>query len=48
MKTVERNGNNYFVIDNFSWKFVTSRLHMRLNNLFNGDKVLGEYYKLFL
>lgn len=44
MKIVEKNDIKYFEIDKFSWKFVTSKLHLRLENLFNGDKILGEYY----
>ncbi|VVC25556.1 Haemolymph juvenile hormone binding [Cinara cedri] len=48
MKPKVKNGNTFLEIDNLSWKFTTSRLHMRLNNLFNGDKILGENMNLFL
>lgn len=34
--------NIYLETQNVSWKFNTSRLHIQLDNLFNGDKVLGE------
>lgn len=42
MKPKVKNGNTFMEIDDLSWKFTTSRLHMRLNNLFGGDKLLGE------
>lgn len=48
MKPVARNGNTYLEIVSLSWKFVTSKLHIKLDNLFNGDKVLGKYFYLFL
>lgn len=32
----------YFKIQSLSWKFTTTKLHIKLDNLFNGDKVLGE------
>lgn len=30
-------------VDKFKIHFTTERLHIKLENLFNGDKTLGEY-----
>lgn len=43
MKPVLRNGNTYLEIKSLDWKFTTSKMHLKMNNLFNGDKLLGEY-----
>lgn len=43
MKPVLRNGNTYLEVQSLDWKFTTSKMHLKMNNLFNGDKVLGEY-----
>jgi hypothetical protein len=43
MKPVLKNGNTHLEIKSLDWKFTTSKMHLKMNNLFNGDKVLGEY-----
>lgn len=43
MKPVLRNGNTHLEIKSLDWKFTTSKMHLKMNNLFNGDKILGEY-----
>jgi len=45
MKPVVKNGDTHLKIEKLLWRFTTSKLHMRLDNLFNGDKVLGECVK---
>lgn len=41
-KVVEKNGKQYIQTDRFQLDFDTSQLHIQLENLFNGDKALGE------
>ncbi|KAL5235485.1 hypothetical protein ACI65C_002895 [Semiaphis heraclei] len=48
MKPVLRNGNTYLEVQSLDWKFTTSKMHLKMNNLFNGDKVLGDNMNLFL
>lgn len=43
MKPKLKNGKKYMILDHSSFKFTISKLHQRLDNLFNGDKTLGEY-----
>lgn len=40
--SVVRNGDTFVEIQELSLKFTTSRMHIKLDNLFNGDKVLGK------
>lgn len=42
--TVEKraDGNEYMVLHNDSLTFDTQRVYMRLENLFNGDRLLGK------
>lgn len=47
-KVIERNGKSYIQTDRFQLDFDTSRLHINLENLFNGDKALGDNMNLFL
>lgn len=44
MRPIVKNGNTHLEIVSLTWKFVTSKLHIKLDNLFGGDKVLGEYF----
>lgn len=41
MKPVIKNGNKYLEIVNIVWKFIPTNMKLRLDNLFNGDKALG-------
>lgn len=41
MKPIVRNGITYFDLEKVSWTFTPTKLHIHLDNLFNGDKVLG-------
>lgn len=41
MKTVVKNEDTYMEIQDMSLKFTTTKVHIMLDNLFNGDKVLG-------
>ena len=42
LKTVVKNEETYMEIQDISLKFTTTRMHIKLENLFNGDKVLGK------
>jgi len=48
LKTVERNGNTYYEIKEFILKFTVNKMHIKLDNLFNGDKALGNNMNTFL
>lgn len=48
MKTVEKNGNKHLEIVNISWKFTPTKLNLKFENLFNGDKALGDNMNVFL
>ncbi|XP_060872774.1 uncharacterized protein LOC132946731 [Metopolophium dirhodum] len=48
MKPVLINGNTHLEIKSLDWKFTTSKMHLKMNNLFNGDKLLGDNMNLFL
>lgn len=37
-----KNGSTFLVVQDLSWKFTTSRININFDNLFNGNKVLGE------
>jgi len=41
MKPVVKNGNKYLEIVKISWKFTPTNMKIKLDNLFNGDKALG-------
>lgn len=41
MKPVIKNKDTYLEIEKLTWKFIPLKMHLRLDNLFNGDKVLG-------
>lgn len=45
LKPRVKHGDTYLEVEKLSWKFTTSKLHIKLNNLFNGDKLLGMYKK---
>lgn len=47
-KIIEKNGKEYIQTDRFQLDFDTTRLHINLENLFNGDKALGDNMNLFL
>jgi len=47
-KNTTRNGKEYLYTDDLSLTFTIERLHMHLENLYNGDKVLGDSTNLFL
>lgn len=47
-KVITKNGKNYIQTDKFSLTFTTSRLSIQLDNLFNGDKLLGDNMNSFL
>lgn len=47
-KTVEKKGKKYIQTERFQLDFDTSRLHINLENLFNGDKRLGDNMNQFL
>lgn len=47
MKPVDKKGVTYLNIENVSWKIIPSKFHIKMDNLFNGDKALGMlYYKI--
>lgn len=48
MEPYMKNGNTYLRIKDFKFKFTTSRLHLKLDNLFNGDKALGESFLIII
>jgi len=48
MKPIVKNGMEYLEIDDFSLKFIASKLNFKLDNLFNGDKALGDNMNVFL
>lgn len=47
---VERNGKSYIVISSNKFKltFDTTRMYLSLENLFNGNKALGDNMNMFL
>lgn len=47
-KVVEKKGKKYIQTERFQLDFDTSRLHINLENLFNGDKRLGDNMNQFL
>lgn len=47
-KVVEKRGKKYIQTERFQLDFDTSRLHINLDNLFNGDRRLGDNMNQFL
>lgn len=47
-RIVEKKGKTYIQTDKFALDFDTSRLHIKLENLFNGDRLLGDNMNKFL
>lgn len=47
-KLIQKNGKEYIQTERFQLDFDTTRLHIKLENLFNGDKALGDNMNLFL
>lgn len=47
-KPLEKNGELYWNLNHLDFDFSTTKLHIRLDNLFNGDKALGENMNKFL
>lgn len=41
-KPMIKNGNTHLDISKLSWKFTISKMNIKLDNLFNGDKTLGK------
>lgn len=47
-KVIEKNGKKYIQTQRFQLDFDTTQLHINLENLFNGDKALGDNMNQFL
>lgn len=47
-KTVIRNGKEYLGMEKFRLSFTVSRIHFDFQNLYNGDKLLGDSTNRFL
>lgn len=47
-KILEKKGKEYIQTEKFALDFNTTRLHIKLENLFNGDKRLGDNMNTFL
>ncbi|KAK6620716.1 hypothetical protein RUM43_011011 [Polyplax serrata] len=47
-KESKKGGKIYMVTDHFDFKFDTTKLSMKFENLFNGDKQLGDNMNVFL
>ncbi|XP_026807642.1 protein takeout-like [Rhopalosiphum maidis] len=43
-----KNGSIFLGVQDLSWKFTTSRIHIQFDNLFNGNKALGNHMNIFL
>lgn len=48
MKVEERDGKKYAQVDQLKFDFTPSSMKIKLENLFNGDKLLGDTTNLFL
>ncbi|VVC40099.1 Haemolymph juvenile hormone binding [Cinara cedri] len=48
MKPVVKKGTTYLEIVEIKWTFVPNKIHMKLDNLFNGNKELGDNMNIFL
>lgn len=47
-KVITKNGKKYIQTDKFNLSFTTTRLRLNFDNLFNGDKILGDNMNSFL
>lgn len=47
-KVIVKKGKEYIQTEKFKLDFDTQQLHMKLENLFNGDKILSENMNTFL
>ncbi|XP_022179648.1 protein takeout-like [Myzus persicae] len=47
-KPVTRRGDEYMELESLELKFSTSRLYIQLENLFNGDQLLGNNMNMFM
>lgn len=47
-KSTTRNGKQYLSMENFKLSFTVSRIHFNFENLYKGDKVLGDSTNRFL
>uniref|UniRef100_A0AAU6SHL1 Protein takeout-like protein n=1 Tax=Maconellicoccus hirsutus TaxID=177089 RepID=A0AAU6SHL1_MACHI len=47
-KEVEKDGEIYWSLDHMDFDFSTTKLHITMENLFNGDKALGDNMNVFL
>lgn len=47
-KIIQKNGKEYLQAEKFKFGFDVSRLYMSFEDLFNGDKALGDNMNLFL
>lgn len=47
-KKIEKNGQIYMKPENTKLTFTTTRIYLRLDNLYNGNKILGESTNVFL
>lgn len=43
-----KNGNIYLDIVDIKWKFTPTNMKMKFDNLFNGDRALGDHMNVFL
>lgn len=48
MKVEERDGHKYVQVDKLKFDFTPSSMKIKLENLFNGDKLLGDTTNAFL
>lgn len=47
-KNIEKNGSKYWQTDKYKLTFTTTRMYTHFDNLFKGDKALGDNTNLFL
>lgn len=47
-KPIQKNGRTHWQVEEFIFKLKASRLYVKLENLFNGDKALGDNMNKFL
>ncbi|KAK9506969.1 hypothetical protein O3M35_008808 [Rhynocoris fuscipes] len=48
LKEFEKGGHHFLEVTDFSFNMETDRMHVQFDNLFNGDKALGESTNAFL
>ena len=44
LRKVQKAGEEYLDVENIKWDVDTKGLKLHMNNLFNGDNTLGEFY----